>query len=122
MIRRPPRSTLFPYTTLFRTHQYERHDEHHPTGELVKKSFGRRGTDLVRGDPCARDSDAVGDDGDGDRRERDDCSDPSTRVRKIAEYDAQGQQRHERSDPSAPLSHLATPPHETLTLAFAPPR
>src|SRR5258708_20489579 len=70
MIRRPPRSTLFPYTTLFRTHQYERHDEHHPTGELVKKSFGRRGTDLVRGDPCARDSDAVGDDGDGDRRER----------------------------------------------------
>src|SRR4029077_1330785 len=23
MIRRPPRSTLFPYTTLFRSHQYE---------------------------------------------------------------------------------------------------
>src|SRR2546425_13329102 len=27
MIRRPPRSTLFPYTTLFRSH---RHDELHP--------------------------------------------------------------------------------------------
>src|SRR2546427_8805894 len=24
MIRRPPRSTLFPYTTLFRSHQWER--------------------------------------------------------------------------------------------------
>src|SRR2546422_6335903 len=24
MIRRPPRSTLFPYTTLFRSHRYER--------------------------------------------------------------------------------------------------
>src|SRR3712207_6935680 len=27
MIRRPPRSTLFPYTTLFRSPQQERHDE-----------------------------------------------------------------------------------------------
>src|SRR2546421_3237891 len=25
MIRRPPRSTLFPYTTLFRSEQYEQH-------------------------------------------------------------------------------------------------
>src|SRR5256886_6838138 len=25
MIRRPPRSTLFPYTTLFRSHQADRH-------------------------------------------------------------------------------------------------
>src|SRR3712207_8949112 len=30
MIRRPPRSTLFPYTTLFRSDDGEdRHDEHH---------------------------------------------------------------------------------------------
>src|SRR2546430_7608386 len=27
MIRRPPRSTLFPYTTLFRSHPLARHDE-----------------------------------------------------------------------------------------------
>src|SRR3712207_7681488 len=27
MIRRPPRSTLFPYTTLFRSHVVERHDK-----------------------------------------------------------------------------------------------
>src|SRR2546430_8110794 len=32
MIRRPPRSTLFPYTTLFRSHEHERHhglQDHH---------------------------------------------------------------------------------------------
>src|SRR3712207_7030219 len=27
MIRRPPRSTLFPYTTLFRSHHHEAEDE-----------------------------------------------------------------------------------------------
>src|SRR3989442_12059401 len=26
MIRRPPRSTLFPYTTLFRSHERQRHE------------------------------------------------------------------------------------------------
>src|SRR2546422_7426367 len=30
MIRRPPRSTLFPYTTLFRSHGAEAPDEHPP--------------------------------------------------------------------------------------------
>src|SRR5438093_8157710 len=29
MIRRPPRSTLFPYTTLFRSHEQGRHGESH---------------------------------------------------------------------------------------------
>src|SRR2546430_8710559 len=33
MIRRPPRSTLFPYTTLFRSQQAARHVE--PIGELA---------------------------------------------------------------------------------------
>src|SRR3712207_9021060 len=28
MIRRPPRSTLFPYTTLFRSHRYEFNNEY----------------------------------------------------------------------------------------------
>src|SRR6266403_3961658 len=37
MIRRPPRSTLFPYTTLFRSH-------HHPLHH-------GRGPDLQRGEP-----------------------------------------------------------------------
>src|SRR3712207_8225567 len=36
MIRRPPRSTLFPYTTLFRSHVRRRQDDpariHHETG------------------------------------------------------------------------------------------
>src|SRR3712207_8894487 len=37
MIRRPPRSTLFPYTTLFRSHR-KRNDV--DTEEVVKHHFG----------------------------------------------------------------------------------
>src|SRR3989454_8413102 len=43
MIRRPPRSTLFPYTTLFRS---ARHHEPGPDHELVRP---RRRTREVRG-------------------------------------------------------------------------
>src|SRR5258705_4460909 len=32
MIRRPPRSTLFPYTTLFRSHHALEHPRGHPRG------------------------------------------------------------------------------------------
>src|SRR6185503_10806354 len=32
MIRRPPRSTLFPYTTLFRSRRHERHRALRPAG------------------------------------------------------------------------------------------
>src|SRR5260370_23172308 len=38
MIRRPPRSTLFPYTTLFRSHQIRPHREDH--GALQSGSSG----------------------------------------------------------------------------------
>src|SRR2546426_6391415 len=41
MIRRPPRSTLFPYTTLFRSHEQRRRP---PVGV-------RRMTDVLGGDP-----------------------------------------------------------------------
>src|SRR2546430_12215632 len=34
MIRRPPRSTLFPYTTLFRSHVFERPESFLATGVL----------------------------------------------------------------------------------------
>src|SRR2546430_9058928 len=34
MIRRPPRSTLFPYTTLFRSFDGQRNAAHHRRGEL----------------------------------------------------------------------------------------
>ena len=34
MIRRPPRSTLFPYTTLFRSHL-----KHKPDSKVISKSF-----------------------------------------------------------------------------------
>src|SRR2546430_5867572 len=35
MIRRPPRSTLFPYTTLFRSDQALAHDRLHRSGDEV---------------------------------------------------------------------------------------
>src|SRR5256885_7959454 len=37
MIRRPPRSTLFPYTTLFRSTAIEHHAVLHPCEYLVNK-------------------------------------------------------------------------------------
>src|SRR2546426_8162050 len=57
MIRRPPRSTLFPYTTLFRGHQGHHHPQlrsrdaagrgHHSTNE-VKSVRGSGGCSAVR--------------------------------------------------------------------------
>src|SRR2546422_8251546 len=43
MIRRPPRSTLFPYTTLFRsTHRHRKiRNGHHPPAGLVQATDGR---------------------------------------------------------------------------------
>src|SRR2546426_2012497 len=40
MIRRPPRSTLFPYTTLFRSHEHDRVERHgaaRPVGAPVAR-------------------------------------------------------------------------------------
>src|SRR2546430_4448538 len=48
MIRRPPRSTLFPYTTLFRSLQVQLIDEyiHHPDrvvlGDVIVQEFGKQ--------------------------------------------------------------------------------
>src|SRR5690349_22613005 len=43
MIRRPPRSTLFPYTTLFRSRARARRDRpRRPRGELRHGRVGRR--------------------------------------------------------------------------------
>src|SRR2546422_4336034 len=45
MIRRPPRSTLFPYTTLFRSAQAERTGARRgPLGALPAAQFFRRGS------------------------------------------------------------------------------
>src|SRR2546426_12261031 len=44
MIRRPPRSTLFPYTTLFRSHSL--HSPHHSPS-----FFTATAADLLAGDP-----------------------------------------------------------------------
>src|SRR2546422_7656527 len=49
MIRRPPRSTLFPYTTLFRSHQL-------PSGRrVVDADRGARRVDAVEADARAED-------------------------------------------------------------------
>src|SRR5258708_12096632 len=50
MIRRPPRSTLFPYTTLFRAH---------PTALRRPKSHGGRGTEYRVGAPFKSRSEAA---------------------------------------------------------------
>src|ERR1039458_728494 len=46
MIRRPPRSTLFPYTTLFRSdEEHQQHDhsrDHHPEVAYAAAEFGLR--------------------------------------------------------------------------------
>src|SRR2546430_13286280 len=49
MIRRPPRSTLFPYTTLFRSHRDHQVGGAHPGGKLVVV----HGEDLHRAAPAA---------------------------------------------------------------------
>src|SRR5258706_8050253 len=45
MIRRPPRSTLFPYTTLFRSHHVE---EHGQLAQLVEHRAGHPQVDQLR--------------------------------------------------------------------------
>src|SRR5690242_20897722 len=42
MIRRPPRSTLFPYTTLFRSPGQADGAPGHPAGRLVERTAQRR--------------------------------------------------------------------------------
>src|SRR2546425_8627623 len=41
MIRRPPRSTLFPYTTLFRSHRRERRQPTHDARRTTHVGFQR---------------------------------------------------------------------------------
>src|SRR3989441_13220063 len=45
MIRRPPRSTLFPYTTLFRSHPFGRRD---PVNHLRIERGAQRGGEVVQ--------------------------------------------------------------------------
>src|SRR2546430_9009233 len=50
MIRRPPRSTLFPYTTLFRSLEIvatERHDERQPLGKRHEAALPELGVHEV---------------------------------------------------------------------------
>src|SRR5258707_5662910 len=53
MIRRPPRSTLFPYTTLFRSRHHPRFELQGAAGRLVSSEPVDHGRER-RGDPGAR--------------------------------------------------------------------
>src|SRR2546427_3753018 len=52
MIRRPPRSTLFPYTTLFRSHDADRHRLRRRRGSEAAH-HDRQGRDAGRALPAA---------------------------------------------------------------------
>src|SRR3712207_8877390 len=44
MIRRPPRSTLFPYTTLFRSQSDEKELDLHPVKDALERAYDARVT------------------------------------------------------------------------------
>src|SRR3712207_9584907 len=46
MIRRPPRSTLFPYTTLFRSAGSAEKASEHPLGEAIVREFEKNNLSL----------------------------------------------------------------------------
>src|SRR3712207_8646225 len=61
MIRRPPRSTLFPYTTLFRSHAPHPPRDHGRDEEISAQEGGERAADPVlvaRDDGGVRDGEA----------------------------------------------------------------
>src|SRR5687768_17834823 len=52
MLRRPPRSTLFPYTTLFRSHGAERESDRH---HQEREEHGAAGQSRQESEPGQRD-------------------------------------------------------------------
>ena len=53
MIRRPPRSTLFPYTTLFRSKPYVLHAEANAITKIARSNNSSEGATLyVTASPC----------------------------------------------------------------------
>src|SRR2546426_7661133 len=48
MIRRPPRSTLFPYTTLFRSQEHQVRRGHRDPAPVACRVVGRRHPELAR--------------------------------------------------------------------------
>src|SRR2546430_4095649 len=55
MIRRPPRSTLFPYTTLFRSHTTSMDDRRSSSYRRTSWNVGLGGADVPSIDPGTRD-------------------------------------------------------------------
>src|SRR2546430_3226160 len=66
MIRRPPRSTLFPYTTLFRSvHGLPPHLQHHPAGEPQAGDAAEAGAATERQQGVVRGGEQGGEQQDG---------------------------------------------------------
>src|SRR5256886_16116332 len=103
MIRRPPRSTLFPYTTLFRSHD----PEATLAGALV--FLDDLGTGDVRGHEIGRELDA---------RELE-----VERLRHRLDHEGLGEARHTQQQRAAPREHGGAEPVSDLPAAHeaAPP-
>src|SRR3712207_7344299 len=57
MIRRPPRSTLFPYTTLFRSPRRDLREGDEPPGRVAQEDLGEG---AVEAEPPVEDAEAAG--------------------------------------------------------------
>src|SRR3989441_11079978 len=104
MIRRPPRSTLFPYTTLFRSHVAaaavpDRGEAPAVDADLVAvcRHPLRGGIGLVDGDRIVRFGRAVVvDEHRGRARAGDEVADEALVGREVAEHPATAVEKHER--------------------------
>src|SRR2546421_6558577 len=110
MIRRPPRSTLFPYTTLFRSNRGERRGQDERQQKLAARSRLERGRESERGDAAVKNHEAL-----SDWRARE-ASPASSVARDYLERVARekGPQRRERKKESRPRRRDQKPQHDRL--------
>src|SRR3989442_10189961 len=92
MIRRPPRSTLFPYTTLFRSRHALDADQHEPNAEPDDREPDRRASErvhVVRRAPRQR----------HDRRSEEHTSELQSRPHLVCRLLLEKKKKHETSGP-----------------------
>src|SRR5215813_6937779 len=96
--------------------------ENQPAGKLVEKALCNFGTEIMRAHtrPCHAES--IRNDSNGDCRRGDQRSDPGSGIRKVSVDDAEREQRYERANPAARLSHLQTRIGKVNDIALAQDR
>ena len=72
----------------------------------MEQPFGAGATEVVGGDASARDAQAVGEDGDRNRRQGNHHPDPGALIDEIAKDEAQRKQRDQRSNAAARLGNF----------------